>query len=66
MNIMIDKQDLDDADEFVQSGELVDLMNDWGLSVGSMAIILNCLFEGFDKIRTQMAKENEDNDDDEI
>ena len=61
MQILIDKQDLDDAEEFVQSGGLVDLMNDWGLSVNAMAIILNSLFEGFDTLRTQMAKENEEN-----
>ena len=61
MQILIDKQDLNDAEEFVQSGGLVDLMNDWGLSVNSMAIILNSLFEGFDTLRTQMAKENEEN-----
>ena len=61
MQIFIDKQDLDDAEEFVQSGKLVDLMNNWGLSVNSMAIILNSLFDGFDTLRTQMAKENEEN-----
>ena len=62
MQIFIDKRDLNDAEEFIQSGELVELMNRWGLSVNSMAIILNCLFEGIDNLRIQMAKENEEND----
>lgn len=60
MQIFINKEDLAKAEEFVQSGGLVDLMNEQGLSINSMAIILNLLFEGFDNLNTQLDKENED------
>ena len=60
MQIFINKADLAKAEEFVRSGDLVDLMNKQGLSINSMAIILNLLFEGFDKLKIQLEKENED------
>ena len=58
MQILIDEQDLNEAEEFVKSGELVALMNDWGLSINSMGIILDALFNGFDNLREKFKEEN--------
>jgi hypothetical protein len=58
MHILIDEEDLNEAEEFVKSGELVTLMNDWGLSINSMGIILNTLFTGFDDLREKLKEEN--------
>ena len=60
MQIFINKADLAQAEEFVQSGGLVDLMNERGLSINSMAIILDLLFKGFEDLNRQLEGDNED------
>lgn len=57
MEIMIDKKDLEQAREFVESGALVSLMNEEGLSMGVMAIVLDSLFKGFDGLETRFNAE---------
>ena len=57
MQIEISREDLVKAREFVESGVLVNAMNDEGLSISSMSIILNCLFEGFDSLEERFNAE---------
>lgn len=57
MEIMINKKDLEQAREFVESGALVSLMNEEGLSMGAMAIVLDSLFKGFDGLEARFNAE---------
>ena len=57
MQIEISREDLVKAREFVESGILVDAMNDEGLSISSMSIILDALFKGFDELEAKFDAE---------
>lgn len=56
MQIEISREDLKRARDFVESGVLVDVMNEEGLSISSMSIILNSLFEGFDELEAKFSE----------
>lgn len=47
----IDKEDLQQAEDFAKSGELVQLMNEEGLSFGAMALVLDAIFEKIDGVK---------------
>lgn len=57
MQIEISREDLIKAREFVESGVLIDVMNDEGLSISSMCIILDTLFKGFDELEAKFGAE---------
>ena len=57
MQIEISREDLINARDFVESGVLVSVMNDEGLSISSMSIILDTLFKGFDELEEKFNAE---------
>ena len=57
MQIEISREDLINARDFVESGVLVSVMNNEGLSISSMSIILDTLFKGFDELEEKFNAE---------
>ena len=51
MMFEINKEDLQQAENFAKSGELVELMNEEGLSFGAMALVLDAIFEKIDEVK---------------
>ena len=51
MMFEIDKGDLQQAENFAKSSELVELMNEEGLSFGAMALVLDAIFEKIDEVK---------------
>jgi hypothetical protein len=51
MMFEIDKEDLQQAENFAKSSELVELMNEEGLSFGAMALVLDAIFEKVDEVK---------------
>jgi hypothetical protein len=51
MMFEIDKEDLQQAENFAKSSELVELMNEEGLSFGAMALVLDAIFEKIDEVK---------------
>ena len=54
MMFEIYKKDLQQADDFAKSSELVELMNEEGLSFGAMALILDAIFEKIDEVKEKL------------
>ena len=54
----ITKKELEEIEKYASSGELVKNMNDNGLSVSAMALILDTLFTKIDEIRNAMEELN--------
>ena len=54
METEITKKELKEIIKYVSSGELVKNMNDNGLSVSAMAIIIDTLFTKIDEIKIAM------------
>ena len=59
MNIEITREDIEHAREFLNDFNLVQTMNDYGLTIGSMSIILNGIFSECDRIEQEMDSKNE-------
>lgn len=57
MMFEINKQDLQQTEDFAKSGELVELMNEEGLSFGAMALVLDAIFEKIDAIKEKFEDE---------
>ena len=57
MMFEIDKEDLQQAEDFAKSGELVELMNEEGLSFGAMALVLEAIFEKVDEVKEKFKDE---------
>jgi hypothetical protein len=57
MMFEIDKEDLQQAENFAKSSELVELMNEEGLSFGAMALVLDAIFEKIDSIKEKFEDE---------
>ena len=57
MMFEIDKQDLQQTEDFAKSGALVELMNEEGLSFGAMALILDAIFEKIDSVKEKFDEE---------
>ena len=51
MMFEINKEDLKQAEDFAKSSELVELMNEEGLSFGAMALVLDAIFEKVDDVK---------------
>lgn len=56
-NIMIDKKDIAAVKDYIQNKGLVAHMNDAGLSIGAMAIVLNAIENECDRILDETNKE---------
>lgn len=54
MEIEVTKKELEEIRKYASGGELVKNMNDNGLSVSAMALILDTLFTKIDEIRNAM------------
>ncbi len=54
MIISIDTTTLDQVHEFINSGELVELMNQKGLSVDSMCFVLQAILTALDDAAQQL------------
>lgn len=54
MEIEVTKKELEEIKKYASSGELVKNMNDNGLSVSAMALILDTLFTKIDEIENIM------------
>ena len=57
MMFEINKQDLQQAEDFAKSGNLVELMNEEGLSFGAMALVLDAIFEKIDSVKEKFEDE---------
>ena len=53
-DIMIDKRDIAAVKDYVQNRGLVAHMNDAGLSIGAMAIVLNAIENECNRIEKEM------------
>ena len=60
MHIMIDKKDLEQAFDFINSGGLVMMMNEQGLSIGAMSLILDSIFKGLSEVEKRFENEDEE------
>ena len=58
-DIMIDKKDIAAVRDYVENKGLVAHMNDAGLSIGAMALVLNAIEQECDRILEEMNKEEE-------
>lgn len=58
-DIMIDKKDIAAVKNYIQNKGLVAHMNDAGLSIGAMALVLNAIENECDRILDEMNKEEE-------
>lgn len=56
-NIMIDKKDIAAVEDYIQNKGLVAHMNDAGLSIGAMAIVLNAIENECDRTLDEINKE---------
>ena len=56
-NIMIDKKDIAAVKDYIQNKGLVAHMNDTGLSIGAMALVLNAIENECDRILDEINKE---------
>ena len=56
-NIMIDKKDIAAVKDYIQNKCLVAHMNDAGLSIGAMALVLNAIENECDRILDEINKE---------
>ena len=54
---MIDKKDIAAVKDYIQNKGLVAHMNDAGLSIGAMAIVLNAIENECDRILDEINKE---------
>lgn len=59
-NIMIDKKDIAAVKDYIQNKGLVAHMNDAGLSIGAMALVLNAIENECDRVLIEMNGEEED------
>ena len=59
-DIMIDKKDIASVKDYMQNKGLVAHMNDAGLSIGAMALVLNAIENECDRILEEMNGEEED------
>lgn len=57
-DIMIDKKDIAAVKDYVQNKGLVAHMNDAGLSIGAMALVLNAVLSECDRIEKEMNGED--------
>ena len=56
-DIMVDKKDITAVRDYVENKGLVAHMNDAGLSMPSMALILNAILNECDKIEEELNKD---------
>ena len=59
-DIMVNKKDIAAVKDYVQNKGLVAHMNDAGLSIGAMALVLNAIENECDRILEEMNGEEED------
>lgn len=59
-DIMVNKKDIAAIKDYMQNKGLVAHMNDAGLSIGAMALILNAIENECDRILDEMNGEEED------
>ena len=59
-DIMIDKKDIAAVKDYIQNKGLVAHMNDAGLSIGAMALVLNAIENECDRILEEINGEEED------
>ena len=57
-DIMVNKKDIAAVKDYMQNKGLVAHMNEAGLSIGAMALILNAIENECDKILDEMNKED--------
>lgn len=62
MEVSVTKKDLYDIKDFVVNGGLVQLMNDYGLSFGAMAFIMQMLNDDVDVALLEIGSETEEDD----
>ena len=58
-DVVVDKNDLKQVDKFLESGILVREMNNAGLSIGAMALVLTAIEQECSRILDEMNKEEE-------
>ena len=58
-DVMINKKDIAAVKDYVQNKGLVAHMNDAGLSIGAMALVLNAIENECDRILDEMNEVNE-------
>ena len=59
-DIIVNKKDIAAVKDYVQNKGLVAHMNDAGLSIGAMALVLNAIENECDRILEEMNDEEED------
>lgn len=55
--VSITKKDMIKINDFLESGILVKAMNDFGLTVSAMALILNSIVNECERVSTEMGDE---------
>ena len=59
-NVMIDKKDIAAVQDYIQNKGLIAHMNDAGLSISAMALVLNAIENECARILDEMNSEEED------
>ena len=54
MNFEVDQTIIDEVNTFVNKGSLVDFMNEQGLSISAMAVILQAIIHETDRIQDDL------------
>lgn len=57
MEIMLTKKDIESVVDYMENGQLVAHMNDFGLTISAMGFILTVLSEKCEEILNQMEEE---------
>ena len=55
--VSIDKHDINKVEKFIESGDLVSTMNDFGLDISQMIFILECLKNGISDAKAMLEGE---------
>ena len=55
--VSIDKHDINKVEKFIESGDLVSTMNEFGLDISQMIFILECLKKGIEEARIMLEGE---------
>lgn len=58
--VSIDKHDIDKVEKFVENGDLVSTMNDFGLDISQMIFILECLKNGVSDAKAMLEGETDE------
>lgn len=56
----VNRQDLEEIQEFLNESNLVQIMINFGLEVQQMAFILNSIYEGIDKAKSVLEGETDE------